>query len=232
MGYRNYLMKYKGTYRLRPELDKETHDFPRNHKDEIDESYDDIYIDCKNGNRIYYYGRCANVSGVLLWAYIPSIIRGRSIIRQMNVLSIPYYAYFETDEEVTFRFKPNNIDDVASLLNARTYGANISPFSPRNLPKSEISIDEKDLTLYKEITASLDKNDYLIIKRFTDDFCSKILSKTMRQRDKSYNFSTDIKKNKMSRSVKTYIWKMGFWDEYIDYLHKKIKTYYKNKNKD
>lgn len=228
----HYLMKYKGTYRLKPELDKELHDFPRDHNGEIDESYDDIYIDCQNGNRIYYYGRCPNISGVLLWAYIPSVIRGKNILKRMDALSIPYFHYFETDEEISFKFKPKDIDDVASLLHARTYGANISPFSPRNLPKPEISIDESDLALYKEITASLDKSDYLVVKRFTDDFCSKILSKTMRKKDRSYSFSKDIRQNKMSRSVKTYIWKMGFWKEYIDYLHKKLKTYLKTKNKD
>lgn len=49
----HYLMKYKGTYRILPELDQNTHDIPRNKRGEIMEGYDDIYIACQNGNKIY-----------------------------------------------------------------------------------------------------------------------------------------------------------------------------------
>lgn len=52
----HYLMKYKGTYRILPELDQNTHDIPRNKRGEIMEGYDDIYIACQNGNKIYTYG--------------------------------------------------------------------------------------------------------------------------------------------------------------------------------
>lgn len=60
-------MKCKGKYRLKPNLDKNTNDFPRDSNGSIDSSYDDIYIKCANGSQVYHFGR--NV----LVAYIPSI---------------------------------------------------------------------------------------------------------------------------------------------------------------
>lgn len=40
-------MKYKGKYRLKANLDILTNDFPRNKDGNIDPTYDDIYIKCK-----------------------------------------------------------------------------------------------------------------------------------------------------------------------------------------
>ena len=67
-------MKYKGTYRLKPNLDQFTNDFPRTDDESIDQSYDDIYIKCANGSQIYHYGHSTLV------AYIPSIGRAHNII--------------------------------------------------------------------------------------------------------------------------------------------------------
>ena len=49
-------MKYKGKYRIKPNLDKVTNDFPRTDDECIDPSYDDIYIKCANDSQIYHYG--------------------------------------------------------------------------------------------------------------------------------------------------------------------------------
>ena len=224
-------MRYKRTYRLRPELDKETNDFPRDISGCIAETYDDIYVDCQYG-RIYYYGHAENSYNILLWAYVPSVYKGRKMKRQMDQDLIQYYNYHESDDEVDFRFRPKDIEYVANLMNVKTAGANISPFSSKNLPKSTIEIPTEEISRYKEIISSVSNTDALIIYHLTNDFCSKILSKSLRKNDKSYDFKKDIRKRKMSRNIKSYIWSMGFWNEYIDYLHKKIKTYYKNKNKD
>lgn len=225
-------MKYKGIYRLKPELDQETNDFPRDKNGCIAETYDDIFIDCQYGNRIYYYGKLPDSSSVYLWAYIPSVVRGKNIKKQMDDKSIPYFNFFETDTEVTFKFKPKDIDQIADLLRAKTQGADISPFSSKNLPKPDVSIPYENMQAYKEITASIKKDDLFIIRLFTNDFCFKNMAKILRHRDKSFNLKQDIRQQKMGRSIKTYIWSMGFWDEYLVYLRKKIQTYYKNKEKE
>jgi hypothetical protein len=225
------MMHYKGTYRLRPEIDKETNDFPRDINGCIAETYDDIFVDCRYG-RIYYYGHADNSYNILLWAYVPSIYKGRKIKRQLDDNQIQYFDYRETDEEITFKFKAKDIHYIAELMKAKTAGANISPLSSKNLPKSTIEIPSEENAKYREIVSLVNEVDTLIIYHFTNDFCSKILTKTLRKNDKSYDFKKDIRQKKMSMNVKTYIWSMGFWDEYLAYLRKKIQTYYKSKEKE
>lgn len=116
----HYLMKYKGTYRILPELDQNTHDIPRNKRGEIMEGYDDIYIACQNGNKIYTYGHMnGNSKVVWLTAYIPSIGRGRNIKKVLDEQQIEYIEYRESDVEVEFRFKAKDIDTIAILLKAK-----------------------------------------------------------------------------------------------------------------
>ena len=140
MEMAQYLLKFKGRYRILPELDLGTNDFPRDKNGEISKEYDDIYIACQYGNRIYNYGKG------ILYAYIPSIGRGRNIRKALDKQGILYTDYNETDEEVEFKFKAKDIEPIATLLKAKTNGANISPFSKKNLPKAkdvEIPLDEK-----------------------------------------------------------------------------------------
>ena len=72
----NYLMRYKGTYRLKAHVDQCTNDFPRNINGIIES--DDVYIKCAFGNQIYHYGRATLV------AYIPSIGRGHNILKDLG----------------------------------------------------------------------------------------------------------------------------------------------------
>lgn len=224
----HYLMKFKGRYRILPELDKETNDFPRNAAGEIEDSYDDIYIACQNGCRIYSYGK--EGTRVSLMAYIPSVKRGRGIARALNEKNVVYTSYMETDEEVTFRFKPVDLDAVASLLKAKTFGADISPFSPRNLPKSNIEVPKDLLDQYKSVISSIDRSDLMIIKRITDDFFVKVVQKHFRKQDRKFSVNADMRRMKMSRQRKEYIYHKGMWDEYISFLSRRIKQHIKMKN--
>ena len=45
---------FKGKYRIIPELSPESHDVPREEDGTVDKSYDDLYIKCQFGNKIYY----------------------------------------------------------------------------------------------------------------------------------------------------------------------------------
>ena len=223
----NYLMRYKSKYRLLCELDQNTNDFPRDDNGNIDDT--DVYISCQNGNRIMTYGHIDNKRPVWLIAYIPSLIRGHNIIKALKEKGIEYIDYLETDEEVEFKFKAADIDVVSELMKARTSGANISPFSSRNLPKTKVEIPTDKIALYKEITSIIPKSDLLLISRLTNDFLGNILSKSLRNRgQKTYDYKSEMKKLKMSRQVKEYIYIKNMWNEYLNYLEKEIVKKYKN----
>lgn len=225
----HYLMKYKGTYRILPMLDKETNDFPRNPNGEIDETYDDLYLSCQYGNKIFVWGHDTN-GRVLLQAYIPSLIRGRHIKKDLDEQGVSYTNYFETDEEVIFRFKPKDIEAVATLLKAKTNGASISPFSKRNLPKANVEIPSDQIEKYKAVIADVQKDDLLLISKLTDAFLANILSKKYRKElGRKFDYQSEMKKMKMSRMKKEYIYSKNMWEEYLTYLKKGITKFYKDK---
>ena len=231
----NYLMKYKGKYRVMAHIDKSTNDYPRNYLGKIET--DDLYIPCKNDAQIYHYGHSTLV------AYIPRIKYGYEIIRRLAdaFCNIPYsrksterepldkikailvknkyiWDILETDMEVEFKFNASNIDAVAKVMRAKTSGADISPFSVKNLPKRHYSIPAEDLALYKDITKQIPKSEVLsigiITKRFLDDKVQK--SKEYRTKD----INECIKMERLGN--KEFIHYIGFWKKYIDYLHKEL----------
>lgn len=200
----NYLLKYKGKYRILCDIDKTTNDFPR---DEYGNYCDnDCYIACSFGNRIYHYGHSNLV------AYIPSVLRGRNIVKALKEKSIDYTNYEETDEEVSFMFKAKHIDIVAELLKARTSGASISPFSSKNLPKTKFDLPTDELQRYKDITSKVDKKDLLKIHHTTTAFLEK----------KIKNYKTEMRLMMMGRLTKEYIYVKGLWEDYLKYLEKEL----------
>lgn len=226
----HYLMKYKGTYRILPELDITTHDIPRDRHGNIAEGYDDLYIACRYGNKIFAYG-VDDSKRMVLSAYIPSIGRGRNIRKALDEMNIPYFNYVENDEEVEFRFKAKDIEPVASLLKAKTSGANINPFSVKNLPKAKnVEIPLEEIERYKVIAAQVSKEDLLIIHKLTTKFLDTVLTKKYKALQKDFDVKSDMKVCLMSRLAKEYIYTKGMWNEYLDYLTKEINKFYKNCN--
>ena len=223
----HYLMKYKVTYRVLAELDKVTNDIPRDSKGNASEDVE-LYISCHYGNKITEWGHDTN-GRMLLTAYIPSIGRGRNIKRVMDAQGIPYTNYHETDDEVEFRFKAKDITPIAELMKAKISGANISPFSVKNLPKANVEIPSEEIERYKAIVAEVDKGDLLIIHKITTSFLTTVLTRKYKVNDKSFNYQADMRKLMMGRMAKEYIWIKEMWEEYIVYLNKKIKAFYKNK---
>ena len=216
-----YMMKYKGIYRLLPVIDQETNDFPRTPSGDVEEDLE-IYIACQYGNRIYAYGTDGHKE-MQLAAYIPSLGRGRNIRKAMDKEKVQYYAYDETDEEVRFLFSTKDIERVASLLKAKTGGANISPMSKRNLPKDKsVQIPDEDMKRYRDITSSLGKDKMFSIKSVNKSFMDNVLAKKLKENPrarKPFDYKTDMRKMRMSSSIKKYIWSKGLWKEYIDYLN-------------
>lgn len=223
-----YLLKFKGKYRLLAELDKQTNDIPRNANGEIDQDDVEIYIACRHNMKITYYGLNESRRGVLT-AYIPSVIRGRNIKKELKKQKIEIFDYDESDEEVMFHFNAVDIEPVATLMKAKISGANISPFSKRNLPqRKDIIIPDDEMKKYKEISSKVDKKDMLMFKTWNTAFLNNVLQKKIRKetKDKSYDYKADMKKMKLGRQVKEFIWTKRYWQEYLNYLDKEVKNYY------
>lgn len=224
----HYLLKYKGQFRILPVLDTKYHDLPRDVNGNISHEDVELYIACQYGNRITEYG--TENGRMTLQAYIPSLGRGRNIRKAMDAQGIPYTNYHETDEEVEFRFKAKDIVPIAELMKAKTGGANISPFSNKNLPKANVKIPTEEIERYKAIITEVQKEDLLIIHRITNDFLTNILEKRLKKSEgKKFNITINMRKLMMSRMPKEYIWSKNMWSEYLEYLEKKIKEFYKNK---
>lgn len=225
-----YLLKYKGKYRILPELCMDTNDFPRNKNGDI-EPDSEIYIACQNGNKIEYYGLNKSRRGILI-AYIPSLQRGRNIKKELKKLGIEIIDYDESATEVMFKFLASDIEPVAELMKAKTQGANVSPFSSRNIPKNKDAvIPDDDMAKYKNVISRIDKADALIIRSMNKEFMDDVLAKKLRPKGKRkpYDYKSDMRKLRLTRQMKEYIWVKGLFQDYIDFLDKKITEYYSNK---
>lgn len=235
-----YLNKFVGKYRVVANYDKNTNDFPRKVDGLIDQDFDDIYISCQGGSRIYHYG------GRVLSAYIPSIGKGRNILKNFyfkitgndskddfTIDNIFDYDKFydklkdkkliidvsEYSDEMDFMFHVKYIDEIAELMKAKTSGANTKPFSVKNLPKRKYQIPMDKLALYKAITNDLSQSDIIRLGKITNRFITEIMAKKVK-----INGILDIKADMKLKCLKgkNYIYEMEFFDDYIEYLKKNL----------
>lgn len=240
----HYLRKYVGTYRVKAEYDLSTNDFPRLENGSLDPSFDDLYIVCKNNVKIKHG------VGNVLGCYIPSKSRGLNILRQIykdkifKTLPADKGQYAENlcselvkheilvsaevlDYEVIFEFKADTLDYIAKLVGASSYGANISPFSSKNLPREPYKIPEKDMKLYKAAIKdfpirttnlhgkAIESPDMTLINKLNREFDEVII----KSQPKNFNIKEDKKKKCLK--VKEYIHSMGMWQEYCEFLKTK-----------
>lgn len=181
----------------------------------LDGTFEDVdcYIDCLHGNRIYYYGRNK------LQAYVPSIGRGHNIIKaiKQQFQGEIIYDIEETDAEILFKFSTKDADKIIPLLKPKTNGANISPFSSKNLPKNKTyKIPYEDQVTYKNIVSKIPRENTLAITHSTNSFMKSLATKK--------NTWEDIKADMALKGLrgKEYIHSIGKWDEYIKYLEKEL----------
>ena len=141
----SYLMRYKGTYRLKVPYDLRNNQYGRKLNGTLEDI--DVYIDCQHGNKVFHYGRS------ILQAYIPSLIRGHNVLKKLTDLYGQDIVsdIEESDSEVLFRFNARDIEKIIPLLKPRTNGSGISPFSSKNLPKTKYIIPDEDFSMYKNI---------------------------------------------------------------------------------
>ena len=181
----------------------------------MDGTYEDIdcYIDCYKGIRIYYYGKS------ILEAYIPSLIKGNNLIRQIQEKtdSCILFNIVRTDSEVLFQFKSSDMSILEKYLKPKTNGSNISPFSSKNLPKNKGYIIPKDeLAVYRNIIEKAGKNRIIELTHMTNSYLKSLASKKYKWEDIKADMALK------GLSGKNYIHSIGKWDEYINYLKKGI----------
>ena len=204
-------MRYKGQYRLRTEIDRKTNTFPREYTGQFADN--DVFIDCLNNGQIFHYGN------KILQFYTPSLGRGRNIIRAIKqelgegiITNIE-----ESDSEVLFRFNSKYMEQLEPYLKPKTSGADRSPFSTKNLPRTKYMIPEEDLLMYKQIIENIPKNQLISIVHMTNSFLQSLATKK--------NTWEDIKADMALKGLKgkEYINSIGQWDKYIKYLKDELR---------
>ena len=126
------------------------------------------------------------------------------------------YDIEETDEEILFKFSWEKMKDFEKYFKPKTSAASRSPFSSKNLPKSDYEIPEEDQLKYKEVAAKLPKEDILKIGRMTNDYIKSLANR----KNKLEDIKNDMKKNCMKNGQ--YIHSIGKWDDYLKYLESEI----------
>jgi len=116
-----------------------------------------------------------------------------------------------------FQFKSIDINKLEKYLKPKTSGANISPFSSRNLPKNNsYNIPKDEIMLYQNIVEKIGKNHILNISHVTKKYLKTLVDK---------NCTLEFIKSDMAKkglSNKNYIHSIGKWSDYIRYLKKEL----------
>lgn len=202
--------KFKGKYRLKVPIDKTINDFSR----KLNGTYEDIdmYIDCQHGNKVFHFG------GSILQAYVPSLIRGHNIIKSINEINSDLiFDIEETSQEILFKFHYKDSDKIIPLLKPKTSGANISPFSSKNLPRNkDYKIPDEEFSIYKEIVAKIPPERILTLTHSTNHYLKSLATK----KNTWDSIRADMKLKGLKG--KEYIHSIGKWSEYIKYLRKEI----------
>lgn len=221
----NYLYNhYKGKYRVLADYNLDTNDFPRNEQGNIDESFEDFYIPGKKNIQIRHAG------GNVLGCYIFSNTLGRNVLaliyeQELNkeppkkmsdiadeliakniILNITYY-----DGEILFMFKNKYLDNWANILKLKKSGANISPLSSKNLPKSDYIINSSDEKAYNDLFENLNKVTKLKISKMAIASLTNKFTKKQKAEMK-----------KLCMKPKQYIHYIGKWDKLLDIIRKEI----------
>lgn len=122
----------------------------------------------------------------------------------------------ESDEEVIFKFHSKYMEQLEPYLKPKTNGADRSPFSSKNLPKSKYEIPDEDLVTYKEIIENIPKNQLIALVHTTNNFLKSLVTRK--------NTWENIKADMSLKGLKgkDYIHCIGKWDDYIKYLKRNL----------
>lgn len=188
--------------------DKQINQYPKKLNDTNEEI--DVYISCYNKVQIFYYGKS------ILEAYIPSLIRGRNMLKAVNELDKNIIIdFYETDSEVGFRFHSKYMNQLENILKPKTSGASISPFSSKNLPKNKhYTIPDEQLQEYKNIVSKIPQERILSITHTTNKYLKSLTGKKLKWEEMKADMALKGLKGKEyihSRGTDT-------WNKYLKFL--------------
>ena len=209
--------KYKGKYRVRAHYDQQTKDFVRDDDGNLEESFGDFYLSGRSGIEVKHgtgselacYIPKLQLGNNILKAYYDSVIGNRGDKSVDKIVSELKGGGYVNDvdilsTEIFFTFNADHLDTLAPIIKLKTSGANISPFSVRNLPKAPYSIPKKDMDKYKKVKGNLNG---LQISRLQDAFIREKCDE---------DFKTKMKKEMLKATQ--YIHKVGLWDDYCEWI--------------
>lgn len=134
------MIKYLGKYRINCEWDKNS----------LEPIKDDLFISCYKDAQIYraYENKLAY--------YRPSRGNSEVLARELMELGVDGVNNCSTDGDILIYFDEKDIDIVANKVGVITSGANISPYSIKNLRKLDWFKKDKEkyvkLGLYSELS--------------------------------------------------------------------------------
>ena len=222
----NYLYKhYKGKYRVLADYDYDTKDFPRNEQGNIDEDFADFYIpgrkniQIRHGERdnlgCYIFNRTL-AKNILIAIYEKEL--NKTAPKKIETVATKLLneniitEFTDYDGEFMFMFKSHWLDDWCDIFKLKKSGANISPLSPKNLPKSEYVIDKDDEMVYNELFNNLTKTQKMqIAKKAVNNVAEKLTKKQK------------VEMKTLCMKPKQYIHYVGKWNKLIDEVRKLIK---------
>ena len=110
-------------------------------------------------------------------------------------------------------FKNIYLNKWADILKLKKSGANISPLSSKNLPKSDYIINKKDEEKYKTLLINYNKTQkMLIVKKSVKTITDKLTKKQK------------IEMKKLNMKPKQYIHYIGKWDKLLEEIKKEVKN--------
>lgn len=201
---------FKGTYRIRAELDSITKEFIK------EDEFADFYIKAKNGklkhgiqDELVYYGDSKQVSANILKAVYKKL-SGKEwdkkddgyytnlcaeLIRYGDIVDAELL-----DNEGILIFKSSLLKEIKSILKLETNGKNIAPFSVKNLPsrKTQIKLNEEWELKYKDAIKDFKLPD---INKMNKDFLNK----------------NNIE-NPNKLKIKELVEELDIWDSYIEFI--------------
>ena len=109
------------------------------------------------------------------------------------------------------------MEHLAVYLKPKTNGADRSPFSTKNLPKTKYKIPDEDFVSYKNIVSKIPREHIIELTHITNNYLKSLITKN--------HTWENIKSDMVLKGLKgkEYIHSIGKWDEYIEYLTKEIK---------
>lgn len=231
---RNPAEKYKGTYRVRCEIDNNTNDYPRELKkthlgalEPIGEYiHNDVYIQTKYG-KIYWVDR--GMYEAWVGDEFSKFSRKEKFNSLVKLFKSDIISVMDGDGEGTFVFSENILDKVVKNMGGKYRTAiDRSPFSNSNLEYANYTIPKKDLDILSEIA---EKNKWKMntYQKAYFDFAYKKLklhkylfkNEETKKDDLSLcrnKFWQEIRKEKLK--AKEYIHKCGYWEEFLDFCRK------------